>query len=89
MVSPNYPWYFVVLTPFVALSGGLPVWALSIGALLLQEEVGWDYWVPLLTRKSVIYGVFILACAISLWRIFHVRQRTGRNLRQTDGRQPV
>ncbi len=89
LVSPNYPWYFVVLTPFVALSGGLPVWTLSIGALLLQEEVSWDYWVPLLTRKSAIYGVFVLACAFSLWRVYQGRQQTGRDLHATNGKQPV
>src|SRR5262249_40864484 len=66
-LSPNYPWYFLAVTPFVALYGGAPAWAASIGALLLQEEVDWDFYVPLLVRKSVLYGAFLLACAHSIW----------------------
>jgi alpha-1,6-mannosyltransferase len=67
LMSPNYPWYFLAVTPFVALYGGAPVWTASIGALLLQEEVYWDFHVPLLARKSVLYGAFLLACAYSVW----------------------
>jgi hypothetical protein len=66
LLSPNYPWYFLVLVPFVSLSGGAPVWTASIGALLLQEETDWDPYIPLLVRKSVLYGAFLLACAYSL-----------------------
>jgi alpha-1,6-mannosyltransferase len=68
LLSPNYPWYFLVVTPLVALVGGAPLWALTIGAVLLQEEATWDPYVPLLIRKSILYGVFFLACAFVAWR---------------------
>lgn len=68
LLSPNYPWYFLVATPFVALRGGAPIWAMTIGALLLQEEVNWDGHVPVLIRKSVHLGAFLLACAYVAWR---------------------
>ena len=68
LLSPNYPWYFLVATPLVALCGGAPVWAMTLGAVLLQEEAEWDYFVPLLIRKSIFYSVFIGACLYSLWR---------------------
>jgi alpha-1,6-mannosyltransferase len=70
LISPNYPWYFLMVTPFVALHGGAPVWTASIGALLLQEEAGWGEHVSILVRKSVLYGAFIVACAFSIrtWR---------------------
>jgi alpha-1,6-mannosyltransferase len=55
--------------PFVALSGGAPAWAATIGALLLQEEAGWGEFVPLLVRKSVLYAAVLLACGYSIWRI--------------------
>jgi alpha-1,6-mannosyltransferase len=53
----------------VALSGGAPAWAATIGALLLQEEAGWGELVPLLVRKSVLYAAVLLACGYSIWRI--------------------
>jgi len=69
LLSPNYPWYFLVLVPFVALSGGAPAWAATIGALLLQEEADWGEFVPLLVRKSVLYAAVLLACGYSIWRM--------------------
>ena len=73
LISPNYPWYFLAITPFVALQGGAPVWAASIGALLLQEEAGWGDYIPILLRKSLLYGAFITACAFTIWRAWTTR----------------
>ena len=73
LLSPNYPWYFLVITPFVALCGGAPVWTASIAALLLQNEVDWDFFVPLLVRKSALYGAFLIACAHSFWLMWRRR----------------
>jgi alpha-1,6-mannosyltransferase len=67
LLSPNYPWYFLMVTPFVALVGGAPVWTMTIGAVLLQEEAPWDYNVPILIRKSVLFGAFLIACAYAVW----------------------
>jgi len=60
-----------VIIPFVALCGGAAVWAASIGALLLQEEAGWGEHVPILIRKSILYGAFIVACAFAAWRAWN------------------
>jgi alpha-1,6-mannosyltransferase len=68
LLSPNYPWYFLILTPFVALVGGAPVWAFTVGAVLLQDEFRSDPYVPVLIRKSVLYGVFLIACAYPFLR---------------------
>ena len=68
LMSPNYPWYFLMATPFTALTGGAPVWTLTIAAALLQEEVTWDPYVPLLIRKTALYGAFLAACAYTIWR---------------------
>jgi hypothetical protein len=68
LLSPNYPWYFLILTPFVALVGGAPVWAFTVGAVLLQDEFRSDPYVPMLIRKSVLYGVFLVACAYPFLR---------------------
>src|SRR5262249_14020819 len=63
LLSPNYPWYFLMATPFVALVGGAPVWTLTIAALLLQDESRMGIYVPLMPRKTLIYGTFLVACA--------------------------
>jgi alpha-1,6-mannosyltransferase len=68
LLSPAYPWYFLAITPFVALRGGATVWAASIGALLLQDEVDWDFYIPLIARKTILYGAVIAAFGYSIWR---------------------
>lgn len=71
VLSPNYPWYFLILTPFVPLIGGAPLWAFTLGAVVLQEEVPWDPHLPIMLRKSVLYGAFLAACgyaALRRWR---------------------
>ena len=68
LLSPNFSWYFLVLTPFVALVGGAPVWTFTVGAVLLQEAAPWDPHVHILIRKSVLYGAFIVACAYTVRR---------------------
>jgi len=80
VVSPNYPWYFLIATPFVALVGGAPVWTMTLGAVLLQEEAGWGQFIPELIRKSALYGAFLAACAWWLWQSrFASTQRSERD----------
>lgn len=81
LLSPNYPWYFLAITPFVALCGNAPTWALSIGALLLTNEVDTDFYIPILIVKSILYGVFLLACGWSARAAY--LQRTAEGERAT------
>lgn len=68
LLSPNYPWYFLVLTPFVALCGSLPNWFVSIAALLLTEQLDWDFYIPRMVTKSILFGGLVLAWAFATWR---------------------
>ena len=81
LLSPNYPWYFLAITPFLALCGNAPTWAVSIGALLLTNEVDEDFSIPLLTAKSILYGGFLLACIWSA-RGRYLKQDTYAGRRQ-------
>jgi alpha-1,6-mannosyltransferase len=81
LLSPNYPWYFLAITPFVALCGNAPTWALSIGALLLTNEVDTDFYIPILVVKSLLYGSFVLACGWSARKAY--LQRTANGERAT------
>jgi alpha-1,6-mannosyltransferase len=75
LLSPNYPWYFLIIAPFVALCGGLPNWAVSIGALLLSEQVDWDFYIPRMVTKSFLFGGLLLAWTLVAWRT-HTRRTT-------------
>jgi hypothetical protein len=73
LLSPNYPWYFLVITPFIPLCGSPPTWVVSIGALLLSEQLDWDFYIPRMVTKSILFGGLLLAWALTAWR---VRKRT-------------
>lgn len=75
LLSPHYPWYFLALTPFAALIGGAPIWAVTLGALFLQEELNWDFFIPVLTRKSALYAMFFAACAYVAWRAWRKKKK--------------
>jgi alpha-1,6-mannosyltransferase len=68
LLSPNYPWYFLIVTPFVALCGGSPNWVVSIGALLLSEQLDWDFYIPRMVTKSILFGGLLLAWTLVAWR---------------------
>jgi alpha-1,6-mannosyltransferase len=68
LLSPNYPWYFLVITPFVALCGSAPTWFVSIGALLLSEQLDWDFYIPRMVSKSILFGGLLLAWAVVTFR---------------------
>lgn len=38
-LSPNYPWYFLAVVPFVVLGGGAPAWAMTLAAPLLYRPI--------------------------------------------------
>jgi len=68
LLSPNYPWYFLAVTPFVALFGSWPNWFVSIAALLLTEQLDWDFYIPRMMTKSILFGGLVLAWAFATWR---------------------
>ena len=68
LLSPNYPWYFLVVTPFLPLCGSPATWVVSILALLLSEQLDWDFYIPRMVTKSILFGGFFLAWALVAWR---------------------
>jgi alpha-1,6-mannosyltransferase len=68
LLSPNYPWYFLVVTPFAALCGSASTWVVSIGALLLSEQLDWDFYIPRMATKSLLFGGLLLALAFTASR---------------------
>jgi alpha-1,6-mannosyltransferase len=76
LLSPNYPWYFLIVTPFVALCGSPSTWAVSIGALFLSEQLDWDFYIPRMVTKSILFGSLLLAWAFTAWRATRMQQIT-------------
>jgi alpha-1,6-mannosyltransferase len=74
LLSPNYPWYFVILVPFAALCGSPPTWVASILALLLSEQLDWDFYIPRMVTKSILFGGLLLA-----WTLMAYRNRVQRS----------
>jgi alpha-1,6-mannosyltransferase len=66
LMSPNYPWYFLALAPFIPLGAGIAAWALTLGAFLLYRPLffaqGNDLiWKSLATLPFIMALAFILA----------------------------
>jgi hypothetical protein len=81
LVSPNRPWHFLPILPFVALCGNMPTWAVSIGALLLTNELYWEFHLPKPVIKSILFGSFLVACIWSAWAAY-LKKVAGRGRSQ-------
>jgi hypothetical protein len=62
LMSPNYPWYFLVLTPFLALSPSATAWVLTSASVLFYDVVPGD----VLAAYEVRIAVFTLAVLVAL-----------------------
>ena len=67
LLSPNYPWYFLPVVPFVALCGSASAWAATVGAILLTNEVETDFHISTMLVKSLIFGSVLLSALWSEW----------------------
>jgi alpha-1,6-mannosyltransferase len=67
-LSPNYPWYFLVLVPFLPIVGGAPAWAFTIGAFLLYRECWCDDQPDILIWKTALNAAFLIAAAFATAR---------------------
>lgn len=74
LLSPEYPWYYLILVPFTALLRNRPIWAptlaptwaMSIGALLLTAATTSNAHATLIV-KSVLFGSALSCWAWSVW----------------------
>jgi alpha-1,6-mannosyltransferase len=74
LLSPEYPWYYLILVPFTALlrNGPIwvptlaPTWAMSIGALLLTAATTSNAHATLIV-KSILFGSALSCWAWSAW----------------------
>jgi len=63
LLSPDYPWYFLMAVPFLALLGGAPGWVLTVGGFMLYDVVTGDPQIPFYLRDAAFNGLFLTATA--------------------------
>jgi hypothetical protein len=65
-LSPNFPWYFLMATPFLALVGGTAGWVATIGAFILSNDaVPGDLHIPFELRDAAFNILFVLAVLLA------------------------
>jgi alpha-1,6-mannosyltransferase len=67
LLSPDYPWYYLLLLPFVALFGPAAGWAATIGGFLLYDEVGQDPEIAFALRDTAFNLAVLAALLLPLW----------------------
>jgi alpha-1,6-mannosyltransferase len=79
LLSPNHPWYFLMVVPFVALTGSLPGWVLTIGSFVLYDVVPSDPQVPFWMRDAAFNLAVVAAFLVSirLTRVARAGQLSG------------
>lgn len=67
LISPNYPWYFLVLVPFLALAPSATAWVLTSAGVLFYDVVPGDV-LPAYEVRITVFTVAVLAAlAHDLW----------------------
>lgn len=67
LLAPDYPWYFLLLMPFLALSPLLSPWVLTSGAMIIYHVIDNDRVLHFDTSQNILYGATLLAVAYDLW----------------------
>ena len=68
LLSPNLPWYYLALLPFVALLGPAPGWAATICCFVLYDVVWWtDLSIDFAVRDTAL-NLVVLAALVSALR---------------------
>jgi hypothetical protein len=65
-LSPDFPWYFLVLLPFVPLIGSWSAFAMTSAGFLLYGITYGPYNLPFIARASLFNGLVVVAIAADL-----------------------
>jgi hypothetical protein len=67
LISPNYPWYFLVLVPFLALAPSATAWVLTSTSVLFYNVVPGDVLPPYEARIAFFTVAVLVALTHDLW----------------------
>ena len=65
--SPHYPWYFLVLVPFLALAPSATAWVLTLGGVLFYDALSADVLPSYDARITAFTLATLAALAHDLW----------------------
>ena len=69
LASPHYPWYFLVLVPFLALAPSATAWVLTVACPLLYDSIPDAGWPAYDTRIALFMLATAAALAHDAWRL--------------------
>jgi len=67
LASPHYPWYFLVLVPFLALVPSVTTWVMTLGSVLFYDVLSHDVLPGYEVRIIVFTAAMLGALALDLW----------------------
>jgi alpha-1,6-mannosyltransferase len=70
LVSPHYPWYFLVLVPLLAIHPSATAWVLTLACPLLYDSVEATGWPGYDARIAIFIAATLLALAHDAWRVW-------------------
>ena len=68
LLTPHYPWYYLVLGPFLVLTSWLTPWVLMTGGFVLYDVVANDQMPPFLFRETTLHLTALAAAGYDVWR---------------------
>ncbi len=68
LLSPDYPWYWLIILPFVALTGFAPGWAATIACFVLYDVIDEGFEVDFMLRDTALHLVILATLAFALRR---------------------
>lgn len=69
LVSPHYPWYFLVLVPLLAIHPLAAAWVLTLASPLLYDDIGGMGWPGNDVRVAAFMLLTLAALAHDVWRL--------------------
>lgn len=70
VLSANWPWYNLLLMPFLVLFGPGPAWVATVGGFILYEEIWADFDIAPLLRETLLNLAVLASLAATAWRAF-------------------
>jgi hypothetical protein len=66
LLSPDYPWYWLILLPFVALLGFAPAWAATIACFVLYDVIDEGFEIDFALRDTALHLAIIATLPLAL-----------------------
>ncbi|SFU97418.1 MULTISPECIES: glycosyltransferase 87 family protein [unclassified Methylobacterium] len=73
LLSPEFPWYFLMAVPFLSVAATLPGWVLTVGGFMLYDVVPGDPQLSYDARSAILAALVAAAALVQVG----IRRRSG------------